>query len=72
MKMLARIVSALALLAAAAPALPCSDMQQTTTDKKAEKPVVAKADAAKAQAGKPARQASTQVAKISTSKPIPN
>ncbi len=45
MKTLTRVVAALALAAFAVPALPCSDMQQTTAQKKVEAPAVAKKDA---------------------------
>jgi hypothetical protein len=69
MKMLARVVSVLALAAFAAPALPCSDMQTTTAqDNKVQSPPVAKKDAQKAQKNDKA----TTVAKANPQKPAAN
>lgn len=68
MKMLARVVTVLALAAFAAPALPCSDMQQTTAVKKAESPVVAKKDVPQ----KTQKAAKTTVAKADAAKPVAN
>jgi hypothetical protein len=69
MKMLARVVSVLALAAFAAPALPCSDMQTTATQDKVQSPPVAKKDAQKAQQKS---DRATTVAKANPQKPAAN
>jgi hypothetical protein len=67
MRNLTRVVAVLAAVAFAAPALACSEMQQTTAEKKVEKPVVAKADKTKK-----TDKAQTTVAKAQVSKPVAN
>jgi hypothetical protein len=70
MKMLARVVTVLALAAFAAPALPCSDMQQTTADSSnVQAPAVAKKDTPQ-KAKKDTKGAA--VAKANTAKPVAN
>ncbi len=70
MKTLARVVAGLALAAFAVPALPCSDMQQTTAaEKKAAAPAVARKDAPQ-RAQKAAK--APQLAKANTQKPVAN
>jgi hypothetical protein len=67
MKNLTRVVAVLVAVGFSAPALACSDMQQTTAEKTAAKPAVAKA-----QKVKKADKAQTTVAKAQVSRPAAN
>jgi hypothetical protein len=68
MKMLARVVAALALVAFATPALPCGAMKTTTADAKTDKAPVAE----NAKTAKPAKADTKTAQKTSTStaKPV--
>jgi hypothetical protein len=77
MKTLTRVLAVLAVMALAAPALACQEMmQQTTADKAAEKPVVARAEKVKkseqAATAKAKTKAQTELAKAQLPKPAQN
>jgi len=69
MKVLFRVAAVLAAVALGAPALACSEMQQTTAEKTVQQQPVAKAQ--KVDKAKKA-DSSTAVAKAQTGKPAPN
>ena len=68
MRSLMRALAVVGVVAFAAPALACSEMQQTTAEKKVEKPAVAKAVKAKKLNKAPA----TTIAKAQVARPAAN
>jgi hypothetical protein len=74
MKMLARVVAALAFVAFATPALPCGAMKTTTADAKTDNAPVAdntsNTSTAKAKTAKPAKAETKTAQKSSTAKPV--